>query len=107
MSAIWAFIVRVQFWHITLTEPTKYNLQLTFETTVFVLTLIKLVEHRASHQIQDPLMKSLHYGQIIYNVVSLQLMHQTKTAETNSIASSCHDRSQLVQFPFPMNVGQP
>ncbi|KIO19178.1 hypothetical protein M407DRAFT_31195 [Tulasnella calospora MUT 4182] len=50
LSAIWAFT-------------------LTSETVVFVLTLIKVIEHRASNQINNPLMDSLHYGQIIYNVV--------------------------------------
>ncbi|KIO26688.1 hypothetical protein M407DRAFT_24002 [Tulasnella calospora MUT 4182] len=45
---------------------------LTSETVVFVLTLIKVLEHRASNQINNPLMDSLHYGQIIYNVVSSQ-----------------------------------
>ncbi|KIO19176.1 hypothetical protein M407DRAFT_150197 [Tulasnella calospora MUT 4182] len=50
MAAIWAFV-------------------LTYEAALFVLTLIKVVEHRTSNQIHNPLMKSLHYGQIIYYVV--------------------------------------
>ncbi|KIO19174.1 hypothetical protein M407DRAFT_31193 [Tulasnella calospora MUT 4182] len=51
MSTIWTFV-------------------LTYETALFVLTLIKVIEHRTSNQIHNPLMKSLHYGQIIYYVVN-------------------------------------
>ncbi|KAG9049472.1 hypothetical protein FS837_010165 [Tulasnella sp. UAMH 9824] len=65
----------------TLTNPTDetdeiLNLQLTYETLVFILTLIKVIEHRCSNQIHNPLMQSLHYGQIIYNVRCLPVMDE-------------------------------
>ncbi|KIO26690.1 hypothetical protein M407DRAFT_24004 [Tulasnella calospora MUT 4182] len=63
MSVLWAFA-------------------LTSETVVFVLTLIKVVEHRTSNQIHNPLLKSLHYGQIIYNVVSAHPARSMKPAGT-------------------------
>lgn len=37
---------------------------------MFTLTIIKLIEDRKSDQFNNPLMKSLYYYQIVYNVVS-------------------------------------
>ncbi|KIO26150.1 hypothetical protein M407DRAFT_24581 [Tulasnella calospora MUT 4182] len=54
-------------------RPTQFAIAWAFvlfcETVMFTLTIIKVIQDRKSDHFNNPLMKSLYYGQIIYNVV--------------------------------------
>lgn len=54
-------------------RPIPFSIQWAFalfcETIMFILTIIKVIEDRRTDQFNNPLMESLYYGQLIYNVV--------------------------------------
>lgn len=51
----------------------EWIFSLSSETVVFGLTMVKVVEQRANDRTYNPLMNSLHYGQVIYNVVIIAI----------------------------------
>ncbi|KAG9046883.1 hypothetical protein FS837_003498 [Tulasnella sp. UAMH 9824] len=56
------------------------------ETVMFILTLTKVIEDRKSDPINNALMRSLYYGQIIYNVLNMGTNNCNR--HTNDAASA-------------------
>lgn len=86
MAFEWIFSVRASVtMHHTSKADSIRGSQLSSETVVFVLTMVKVVEQRANDRTYNPLMNSLHYGQVIYNVVSSPPNHLSQKQSSDEL----------------------